>query len=224
MNRVSSASFNPLRRQVALFISKAACYESICMLLNRHNDQINNASVDVLRREEGMSADSLNLEYIHVFENTRFLYEKYRKLIRSMKFVHTRMRRNFRLIRNIYLNLAHPPGELTDRQLNVLEDFTTSVWLLAHVLQAIYIIIDNLTHNLTHASEILKTFIYCEIWGNECADVLAKMALNLDQTSTVTSEDADAVAERKISNKRFIKPTIPERNCPINLSTIGRLH
>ncbi|GFY48313.1 hypothetical protein TNIN_284481 [Trichonephila inaurata madagascariensis] len=164
MNHVSSVPFNPLRRLTALFISKAACFESICMLLNRHNDQINNFCVDVIKHEEGIPADSLSLEYIHVFENSRFLYERYGKLIRSMKFVHARIRRNFGHIRSIYLDLVHSLGELNDRQLKVLNDFTTSVWLLAHLLQAIYITIEKLTTNLTDASEILRTFIYSEIW------------------------------------------------------------
>ncbi|GFQ91617.1 hypothetical protein TNCT_488481 [Trichonephila clavata] len=38
------------------------------------------------------------------------------------------------------------------------------------------------------------------------------------------SEDAHSVTKRKISNQRFIKPTIPDLNCPRNLlSTVARL-
>ncbi|GFW38848.1 hypothetical protein TNCV_3882151 [Trichonephila clavipes] len=53
-----------------------------------------------------------------------------------------------------------------------------------------------------------------------CECVLAKKARGLDQSFSVTSEDANAVAKRKIFNHRFIKPTIPELNCPRNVSSI----
>ncbi|GFR20333.1 hypothetical protein TNCT_217841 [Trichonephila clavata] len=152
-----------LRREIGIFISKAARYEATCMVLNRYNYNLNSLCVDVMRREEGIPADSLNLEYMAVFENTRALYERYGKLIRSMKFMHARIRRNFGHVRNIYLNFVLPLLGLTDHHLNVLKDFKTSVWLLAHVLQAIFITIDKLTHNLTDANEILQTFIYSEI-------------------------------------------------------------
>ncbi|GFV03525.1 hypothetical protein TNCV_5060661 [Trichonephila clavipes] len=47
----------------------------------------------------------------------------------------------------------------------------------------------------------------------------------LDQLSTVASQDVNAVSKRKISNQRFIKLTIPELNCPRNLSyTVPILH
>ncbi|GFV30953.1 hypothetical protein TNCV_4013871 [Trichonephila clavipes] len=67
------------------------------------------------------------------------------------------------------------------------------------------------------------------IGGNECAYVcvcvLAKENRDLDESSTVTSEDANVVAKRKISSQHFMKPTLPELNCPTNVSsTVARLH
>ncbi|GFW81219.1 hypothetical protein TNCV_375681 [Trichonephila clavipes] len=56
------------------------------------------------------------------------------------------------------------------------------------------------------------------------ARVLGKEAWDLVQPLTIPTKDAVAVSKRKISNQRFIKPTIPELNCPRNVSsTIARL-
>ncbi|GFX82021.1 hypothetical protein TNCV_2572201 [Trichonephila clavipes] len=64
---------------------------------------------------------------------------------------------------------------------------------------------------------------HVDIEDNECADVLAKEPHDLDHFYTATSEDTRAVTKRKTSNKCFIKPTIPELNCPRNLSpTVAR--
>lgn len=48
------------------------------------------------------------------------------------------------------------------------------------------------------------------IEGNECADIHAEEARNLDQSNIVTSEDANMIVTRQI----FRKPFVPELNYP----------
>ncbi|GFT88534.1 hypothetical protein TNCV_263151 [Trichonephila clavipes] len=55
--------------------------------------------------------------------------------------------------------------------------------------------------------------------GNECADVIAKKTQDMNQPSNDLTEDPNTITKRKISNQRFVKPTIPELNCPSNLSS-----
>ncbi|GFW98838.1 hypothetical protein TNCV_2837991 [Trichonephila clavipes] len=57
-----------------------------------------------------------------------------------------------------------------------------------------------------------------------CVCVLPEEVWNLDQPSNVTSKDVNSVTKSINSNRGFIKPTIPELNCPRNLSpTVARL-
>lgn len=58
------------------------------------------------------------------------------------------------------------------------------------------------------------------IEGNECADILAKEARDLNQPRTVTFVDANAAAKRRIFDSKFSKPSIPDLNCPRHLSSI----
>ncbi|GFW37450.1 hypothetical protein TNCV_860571 [Trichonephila clavipes] len=62
-----------------------------------------------------------------------------------------------------------------------------------------------------------KPNAHAGIGGNACVDVLHKGARNLNQPSI---EDANTVAKRKICNQCFKKLTIPELNCPRNVSSI----
>ncbi|GFR00115.1 hypothetical protein TNCT_1991 [Trichonephila clavata] len=64
--------------------------------------------------------------------------------------------------------------------------------------------------NLTQGNILLTKFLtkYTPVdscppvhWGNDCADVLAKEARDLDPPSTITSEDANELTKSKISNQ-----------------------
>ncbi|GFW08461.1 probable RNA-directed DNA polymerase from transposon BS [Trichonephila clavipes] len=63
------------------------------------------------------------------------------------------------------------------------------------------------------------------IEGNECADSLAKEARDIEhKCSTITLDDANAVAKHRIVNHTFKKPLVTEFDCPrIITSTIARL-
>ncbi|GFY34829.1 RNase H domain-containing protein [Trichonephila clavipes] len=61
--------------------------------------------------------------------------------------------------------------------------------------------------------------------GNECADSLAKEARDIEhKCTTITLDDANAVAKHRIMNHTFKKPLVTEFDCPrIITSTIARL-
>ncbi|GFU81590.1 ATP-dependent DNA helicase [Trichonephila clavipes] len=66
---------------------------------------------------------------------------------------------------------------------------------------------------------------HVNIEGNECADSLAKEARDIEhKCSTITLDDANAVAKHRIMNHTFKKPLVTEFDCPrIITSTIARL-
>ncbi|GFX52346.1 RNase H domain-containing protein [Trichonephila clavipes] len=66
---------------------------------------------------------------------------------------------------------------------------------------------------------------HVNIEGNECADSLAKEARDIDhKCTTITLDDANAVAKHRIMNHTFKKPLVTEFDCPqIITSTIARL-
>ncbi|GFW42395.1 probable RNA-directed DNA polymerase from transposon BS [Trichonephila clavipes] len=66
---------------------------------------------------------------------------------------------------------------------------------------------------------------HVNIQGNECADSLAKEARDIEhKCTTITLDDANAVAKHRIMNHTFKKPLITEFDCPrIITSTIARL-
>ncbi|GFU91524.1 RNA-directed DNA polymerase from mobile element jockey [Trichonephila clavipes] len=61
--------------------------------------------------------------------------------------------------------------------------------------------------------------------GNECADSLAKEARDIEhKCTTITLDDANAVAKHRIMNHTFKKPLVTEFDCPrIITSTMARL-
>ncbi|GFV13807.1 RNase H domain-containing protein [Trichonephila clavipes] len=63
------------------------------------------------------------------------------------------------------------------------------------------------------------------IEGKECADSLAKEARDIEhKCTTITLDDANAVAKHRIMNHTFKKPLVTEFDCPrIIPSTIARL-
>ncbi|GFW16692.1 probable RNA-directed DNA polymerase from transposon BS [Trichonephila clavipes] len=66
---------------------------------------------------------------------------------------------------------------------------------------------------------------HVNIEGNECADSLAKEARDIEhKCTTITLDDANAVAKHRIMNHTFKKPLVTEFDCPrIITSTIARL-
>ncbi|GFT69136.1 RNase H domain-containing protein [Trichonephila clavipes] len=66
---------------------------------------------------------------------------------------------------------------------------------------------------------------HVNIESNECADSLAKEARDIDhKCTTITLDDANAVAKHRIMNHTFKKPLVTEFDCPrIITSTIARL-
>ncbi|GFX97814.1 RNase H domain-containing protein [Trichonephila clavipes] len=66
---------------------------------------------------------------------------------------------------------------------------------------------------------------HVNIEGNECADSLAKEARDFEhKCTTITLDDANAVAKHRIMNHTFKKPLVTEFDCPrIITSTIARL-
>ncbi|GFY26226.1 RNase H domain-containing protein [Trichonephila clavipes] len=66
---------------------------------------------------------------------------------------------------------------------------------------------------------------HVNIEGNECADSLAKEARDIEhKCTTITPDDANAVAKHRILNHTFKKPLVTEFDCPrIITSTIARL-
>ncbi|GFW36592.1 RNase H domain-containing protein [Trichonephila clavipes] len=66
---------------------------------------------------------------------------------------------------------------------------------------------------------------HVNIEGNECADSLAKEARDIEhKCTTITLDDANAVAKHRITNHTFKKPLVTEFDCPrIITSTIARL-
>ncbi|GFX57751.1 probable RNA-directed DNA polymerase from transposon BS [Trichonephila clavipes] len=66
---------------------------------------------------------------------------------------------------------------------------------------------------------------HVNIEGNECADSLAKEARDIEhKCTTITLDDANAVAKHRIMNHTFKKPLVTEFDCPRNItSTIARL-
>ncbi|GFW20328.1 hypothetical protein TNCV_3457661 [Trichonephila clavipes] len=74
--------------------------------------------------------------------------------------------------------------------------------------------------NQVYSSRFLPTWVL----GVMNVPTSSLRRLETGQPSTVTSEDASVVTKHKISNQRFIKPTIPELNSPRNLSSaVARL-
>ena len=59
-----------------------------------------------------------------------------------------------------------------------------------------------------------------DIEENESADIRAKKPRDLDQSLTLTSEYANAVAKRRIFNQPFKKLSISDINCSRSLSSI----
>ncbi|GFW23843.1 hypothetical protein TNCV_945281 [Trichonephila clavipes] len=108
-----------------------------------------------------------------------------------------------------------------------LDDATESLVIFSDLKSALEAICNEDT-NLTQSIIIILRQIYKPSilqWnpahvGIGGANVLIKKARDLGQHSTVSSEVANTVAKRKISNQHFIKPTISELNCPRNLSSI----
>ncbi|XP_055928755.1 uncharacterized protein LOC129959884 [Argiope bruennichi] len=83
--------------------------------------------------------------------------------------------------------------------------------------------INTLLHLLNIPCTLQWIPAHVEIEGNECADALAKEACNEDQPRVVTCTDANTAARRRIYNQHLSKATIPDLNCPRNLSsTIAR--
>ncbi|GFV42602.1 probable RNA-directed DNA polymerase from transposon BS [Trichonephila clavipes] len=66
---------------------------------------------------------------------------------------------------------------------------------------------------------------HVNIEGNECADSLTKEARDIEhKCTTITLDDANAVAKHRIMNHTFKKPLVTEFDCPrIITSTIARL-
>ncbi|GFU79650.1 RNase H domain-containing protein [Trichonephila clavipes] len=66
---------------------------------------------------------------------------------------------------------------------------------------------------------------HVNIEGNECADSLAKEARDIEhKCTTITLDDANAVAKHRIMNHTFKNPLVTEFDCPrIITSTIARL-
>ncbi|GFU57435.1 RNase H domain-containing protein [Trichonephila clavipes] len=66
---------------------------------------------------------------------------------------------------------------------------------------------------------------HVNIEGNECADSLAKEARDIEhKCTTITLDEANAVAKHRIMNHTFKKPLVTEFDCPrIITSTIARL-
>ncbi|GFY28796.1 RNA-directed DNA polymerase from mobile element jockey [Trichonephila clavipes] len=66
---------------------------------------------------------------------------------------------------------------------------------------------------------------HVNIEGNECADSLAKEARDIEhKCTTITLDDANAVAKHRIMNHTFKKPLVTEFDCPrIITSTIGQI-
>ncbi|GFX16894.1 probable RNA-directed DNA polymerase from transposon BS [Trichonephila clavipes] len=66
---------------------------------------------------------------------------------------------------------------------------------------------------------------HVNIEGNECADSLAKEARDIEhKCTTITLDDANAIAKHRIMNHTFKKPLVTEFDCPrIITSTIARL-
>ncbi|GFW68963.1 probable RNA-directed DNA polymerase from transposon BS [Trichonephila clavipes] len=66
---------------------------------------------------------------------------------------------------------------------------------------------------------------HVNIEGNECANSLAKEARDIEhKCTTITLDDANAVAKHRIMNHTFKKPLVTEFDCPrIIISTIARL-
>ncbi|GFS85013.1 RNA-directed DNA polymerase from mobile element jockey [Trichonephila clavipes] len=84
---------------------------------------------------------------------------------------------------------------------------------------------DEQLHNKRKSCILQWIPAHVNIEGNECADSLAKEARDIEhKCTTITLDDANAVAKHKIMNHTFKKPQVTEFDCPrIITSTIARL-
>ncbi|GFX95298.1 probable RNA-directed DNA polymerase from transposon BS [Trichonephila clavipes] len=80
-------------------------------------------------------------------------------------------------------------------------------------------------HNKRNSCILQWIPAHVNIEGNECADSLAKEARDIEhKCTTITLDDANAVAKHRIMNHTFKKPLVTEFDCPrIITSTIARL-
>ncbi|GFU14095.1 RNase H domain-containing protein [Trichonephila clavipes] len=80
-------------------------------------------------------------------------------------------------------------------------------------------------HNKRKSCTLQWIPAHVNIEGNECADSLAKEARDIEhKCTTITLDDANAVAKHRIMNHTFKKPLVTEFDCPrIITSTIAKL-
>ncbi|GFU60702.1 hypothetical protein NPIL_33771 [Nephila pilipes] len=94
-----------------------------------------------------------------VFDDIRYLYIRYEKLIRSMKFAFPHSWNYLEYFHELRLDFSHHTIQLNHVDFEIAQTFSTSVWLLSEVIRAVYLTAALLLSN------ILKVEITMEALG-----------------------------------------------------------